>query len=441
MARSAIDWGAVRVWLLAALAGAAALVFLISSLDLLPPERVTLAAGGQGSAYHAVAERYRAILARDGITLEIVETAGSVENAALLGGGEVDAAILQGGIEPEGETEVEALAGLFVEPLLLFTPVGAERIADPTQWDATVRIAAGPEGSGTRAVVEEAVRRLSLPAPPESLPPLGGMEAAEALLAGEVDGAVFVAPIDAPYLEPLIGSDAVAVAPIRYVDALERRLSFVRVVEVPAAGFDFARGRPPEPIRLPAMVARLAARADLHPALVNRLVEAARTVHSRPDLLTREGEFPSTERLGMEMDAQARALVEDGPGALSGVLPYWLAAQIDRVAVLLVPLIVVALPLLRALPGIYDWRMKARVWRHYDTLVEIDEAAAAAQDEAALDALEARLDAVEAEARDVSVPLSRRGDAYALRLHADHVRRQIAAHRAALAGGAETFAG
>ena len=431
--RTGVDWGAVRAYALAAAAIIAIGVFLVRALDLLPPERVVLAAGREGGAYHAVAQRYRALLAGDGIEVEIVETAGSGENAELIGGGEVDAAILQGGVDPVGEAEVEALGGLFLEPLLLFTRRGDETAADPSRWaEAELEIAAGEPGSGTRAVVDSAERRLSLGLDPERLQPIGGAEAAEALLSGAVDAAIFVAPIDAPYLAPLIEEPEVAVAPIRYVDAIAKRLPFVRVVEIPAAGFDFAGRLPPEPIRLPAMIARLAARADMHPALVNRLVNAARDLHSRPDLLSDEGEFPTIEGVVMEIDAQARTLIEDGPSALEAAMPYWLAAQINRVLIVLVPLIVVALPLLRALPGLYQWRMKARIWRRYDELAELESEAETAVT-GALPEIERRLDRIEEEARTVSVPSSLRWHAYALRLHIDHVRRAVAARREGLA--------
>lgn len=77
-----------------------------------PPATMTLAAGPVGGAYNEVAQRYREVLARDGITLEIIETAGSAENAQLIANGQVDAAILQGGIAVPNP-EVEAIGAIF----------------------------------------------------------------------------------------------------------------------------------------------------------------------------------------------------------------------------------------------------------------------------------------------------------------------------------------
>jgi TRAP-type uncharacterized transport system substrate-binding protein len=79
-----------------------AIVVLVSGfvfLQLHPPRTLVLAAGSEGGGYYQIAERYRQILAHDGITLEIRETAGSVENASLIERGQVEVAIVQGGLQ------------------------------------------------------------------------------------------------------------------------------------------------------------------------------------------------------------------------------------------------------------------------------------------------------------------------------------------------------
>jgi hypothetical protein len=49
-----------------------------------PPRKITIGTGDPSGAYYAFAQRYREILAREGVTLEIRSTAGSVENIKLL---------------------------------------------------------------------------------------------------------------------------------------------------------------------------------------------------------------------------------------------------------------------------------------------------------------------------------------------------------------------
>ena len=50
----------------------------------IPPRTVTMATGPQGSSNAALGERYRAIIARSGVDLRLLQTAGDVENLAKL---------------------------------------------------------------------------------------------------------------------------------------------------------------------------------------------------------------------------------------------------------------------------------------------------------------------------------------------------------------------
>ena len=60
----------------------------IAKLEPPAPRTFAIAADRRAAAYHAYAERYRQILARDGFELRVIETAGSVENLELLTSGE-----------------------------------------------------------------------------------------------------------------------------------------------------------------------------------------------------------------------------------------------------------------------------------------------------------------------------------------------------------------
>src|SRR5262249_1301092 len=60
------------------------LTFTYRLVDPLPPRHSLLPAGIPGSGYADFARRYARILARDGIDLEIRNTAGAVENLDLL---------------------------------------------------------------------------------------------------------------------------------------------------------------------------------------------------------------------------------------------------------------------------------------------------------------------------------------------------------------------
>ncbi|MGC9418078.1 MAG: TAXI family TRAP transporter solute-binding subunit [Rhodovulum sp.] len=396
----------------------------VLSRDLLPPKEVRLAAGAPGGGYWTIAERYRDRLARDGIRLDIMESSGSVGNAELLRRDAADAALLQGGVEaPDG---VETLGAMFVEPMFFFARRGAGLPSNPGQW-AGLRLAAGGAGSGTAAAFDGLERAAGLAPGAVTRLALGGAQAAEALIAGEADIAVFVAPLGAPYLAPLFADPDVVLMRLDYMTALSRRMVQTEIITLPAAGIDLDPVVPPGDLRMLAMVAQLVARDDLHPSLVDRLVTAARDIHSGADAITPAGRFPAAEPGPLPMNAYAATLIREGPSSLQDILPYWVVAQINRFAILLLPLLFIAVPLIRALPGVYAWQMRRRVFRYYRAIRAIDIEAREAKLPDRLAELIRTLDDIDADIARLTVPPPYRDRAYTAQIHINLVRQRIEA--------------
>ena len=396
--------------------------FWLLSRDLIPPDKVRFAAGGEGGGYHRFALAYREILARDGIEVDVLTTAGSVENARLLSEGGADVGLLQGGVPVDGT--LETVGNLFLEPLFVFTAIDKPIPANPGDWQG-LRLAVGGEGSGTRAAYLAMADAADVASGANTLLDAGGARGAAALLQGEADAALFVAPLEAPYLAELFADPSVRLLRLDHLEALTGRLAQSDKISLPAAGITMSPAVPPRDVDLLAMVAQLATVPDLHPALVDRLVEAARELHSDRTVIHGEGRFPNTQRTSLKPDAYARDLILSGPSPLQEYLPYWVVAQIQRFAILLLPIFFLLLPLLRALPGLYAWRMRARVYGYYNDVRDIEQAARSA-DASALRDLDRRLAGIDEEISGLRLPLPYRDYAYTARLHVDLLRRKIA---------------
>ena len=388
--------------------------------DLLPPKELRLAAGGRGGGYWQVAEQYRDILERDGIAVKILETAGSGENTELMGNGAADAALLQGGVA--ASPGAEALAAVFREPLFIFIRDGAGVDGNPGLWSG-LRLAVGGPGSGTRIAADQFLDIAGV-AGANTLLPVGGRDAAQLLLIDDADAAMFVAPLSAPYLQPLFEADNIRLLSLDHVPAIEGRLQHSVPVTLHAGAIRLDPLTPAQDVDLLAMTARLVAQGDLHPALVDRLVEAAREIHGGRDAITPDGTFPSTQALAMPVDVYAADLLRNGTSGLQAYLPYWIVAQISRVAILLLPVLFLLIPIFRLLPGIYSWRMRRKVFRHYQDISEIDQALARA-DMGALPLLHTRLDDIDRGLAKLKLPLPYRNLAYTARMHIELLKRQI----------------
>ena len=130
-----VRWEYARIYVSAVLLRLLDLVFAYQFVGPPPPDRITIATGSRQGAYFAFAERYREILARDGVTVEVRETQGSVENIALLESPDsgVDVAFVQGGTGSYATgDELVSLASLYYEPMWVFYRRGMphERVID-----------------------------------------------------------------------------------------------------------------------------------------------------------------------------------------------------------------------------------------------------------------------------------------------------------------------
>ncbi len=394
-----------------------------------PPKTIVITTGGEAGAYYQYARRYAAILARDGITLEVRTSAGSLQNLERLTSGEVQVGFVQGGVvvpkdEQAGETDsgLMSLGSMFYEPLWVFHR-GAAPLTRLTDLRGK-RIAIGQEGSGVRQLAQQLLAVNDIPLG-ELVLPLAGLTAAEELQQGRIDAVFVVAGETAPVVQVLVRSPGVRVMSFDLTDAYQRRFPFLTKLTVPHGVIDLVRDLPPDNIRLLAPTANLVVRDDLHPALQTLLLQAAREVHGRSGFFQDAGEFPSYKDHMLPLSPEAARFYKSGPPFLQRYLPFWLAVLVDRLIVLLIPVFALLIPLLKIAPALYTWRVRAKVFRCYGELKYLEEDLRLRFDPARLAEYRARLDALDDDARGLRVPLGFTDLVYTLREHVNLVREAL----------------
>jgi|SRR5579863_686102 len=389
-----------------------------------PPRSIVIAAGAKDGQYYYVANEYAKELKRNGIKVEVRETQGSAENLKLLSEphGKVTVGLVQGGMaNSERYSELRALGSLYREPLWIFLRRDLE-ITTLRQF-AGLRVAVGKPGSGTRQVTIQLLEACGVGPTGATLVNAGGQEAADLLEKGSVDAACFVASIDAGYVQRLGRSADARLMDLVEQEALCKRFRELSPVTVPAGLLDLAHDVPPQNTAVVAPAAILVVRETLHPAMASVLLEAARRVHARGDSLSSPGEFPSAHYVDLPLSEDAEHYYRYGPPFLQRVLPYWLAIFVDRVKILAVPLIVLAMPVIRATPPLLRWRTRRKVYRWYARLRELDPLMNERITAAEADARLARLRELELLLARVETPLSYMEEYYNLRIHLDLVHR------------------
>jgi len=390
-----------------------------------PPKHLTIAAGSKGGAYLEFALQYKKLLALNGVELTVLETEGSIENLSLLGRGEVDIALLQSGIAEVSEhPDLLGIGSLYFEPLWIFTRKNFVLIRLSQLYKR--RLVLGPEGSGTRKVVLQLLDDNGIDCDKLNVSKLTGSAAAEALVNGEIDIMFIVAATSSPTVKSLLNNKDISIANCARADAYTRRHDFLSKISLPQGVISLKDNIPSQDITLVAPAATLVTSINLHPALTGLLTQVIDRVHNRGSILNNQRhQFPSTEHLDFPLSEDAARFYKRGVPLLQRYLPFWAAIQLDRLKLLLLPLLALLLPLFKIVPLTYRWRMRARVYRWYDTLQVLDyEVRQDLSKEAVAEFIE-RLHKIEEDVRQISVPLAYAAELYSLRQHIDLLRRQI----------------
>jgi TRAP transporter TAXI family solute receptor len=390
-----------------------------------PPDTITIISGPTGSVFQRNAEKYRKILARNGVKLRILPSEGSLENLKKLidPAHHIDVGFVQGGVSTGISVEkLVSLGSVFHEPLVVFyrSAVPMDRIAGLTGK----RLAIGREGSGTHVLALILLKANGIePGGATTLMDLSGEESAQALMEGKVDAAFLMGDSAAPpIMRKLIRTSGIRLLDFAQADAYIRRFPYLNKLEFPMGVFDFDENIPPQDTHVIGPRVELVARDHLHPALSDLLIETAREVHGGASILQRAGEFPAPLEHEFRISVDARRFYSSGKGFFYRILPFWLASLVDRMLVFVVPIVVLLIPGLKMVPKLYGWRVRSRIYRWYGKLIALERSMLSQAAPGDREEMLRQLDDIETEVNKMKMPLAFADQFYVLRDHIGFVR-------------------
>jgi len=414
---------AVPIVLVAIAAAAVAL----KAMRFAPPGTIHLASGPDGSGYRNQADKYKQILARYGIKVEIIPSRGALDNLDKLANKalKVDVAFVQGGLaEGRDLPHLVSLGSLYPQPLMVYC-----RSDKPIELLSQLkgkRLAIGPEGSGARVLAMKLLQANEMDKPPTVLLSLTGEDAAKELVAGKIDAAFLMGDSATPQvMRSLREVPGIELASLRQADGYLRKFRFLSKMTLPEGAMDLARDIPPRELYLVGPTVELVARDTLHPALSDMLIRAAREVHGGPGLFRNAGEYPAPLARDFPISTDAERYYKSGEQFLYKRLPFWLASLVDRLLVVILPLLVVIVPATRLAPAVYRWRVRSRIYRWYGALMTIEREMRGNHGPDEHAAFRARLDDIARAVADLNTPPSFGDQLFVLRDHVAAVRRRL----------------
>lgn len=394
-----------------------------------PPKVLRFAAGPRDGFYYEDAMAYKLALAPEGVDVILVKTQGAVDNLHKLieEPQSVDVALVQGGLTgelPDNDQakRIVAIAGLFYEPVWVLMRAGVHinRISELKHR----RVAIGLEGSGTRALAQQLLAANNLGDADVTELKIGGDDALAALDKGDIDAAIFVAGAPSPKMTELLAHKRAFIMPFDEADAYRIKFPFLTAVPLPRGAVSLAADVPPTDMRLVAPTGMLLARDDIHPALVTLLLRTASRLEGGQQLFAPAGTFPTLQNLDFPLQSDAQHYFDRGPSLLYRYLPFWIAVWIQRMVVLVIPLLTM-LPIIRLAPPAYRWQVQRKFYKWYKRLRHIEAEAESAVTPEQCQKLRHELDDVQHRLRKLKVPVSYAQQLYDLRGHVDFVRERL----------------
>lgn len=390
-----------------------------------PPKSITLVTALDEGGFRWYSRKYKEFLEAHGVTLEVREASGSEESVRILSDASAGAhvAFVQDGSSTgNGADRLVSLGSLSYVPLWVFHR--GEPVDDYGALRGR-RIAIGGEGSATAALAKELIEASGALDETTTLLFLDRREAMDQLEKGNIDAAFVVAPAEAPWLQRFAAKPDIHLLSVARAEAYTRRFPHLSRLVLPRGVFNLAADVPASDVILLAPTAQLVVRESLHPALSYLLMRAASEVHSRAGLLDRAGEFPAAYESVFPLSDEAQRYYRSGAPLLQRYLPFWAANLVDRLWVMLVPVLAVLLPVTRVLPSLYRWRVRSRIYRWYARLKEVELELEENPDAVLLEDMLRRMDEMDDAVNHIPTPLAYSDNLYLFRQHIDLVRRRI----------------
>jgi TRAP-type uncharacterized transport system substrate-binding protein len=409
-----------------------------------PPNTIRILSGPDGSSYRNQAEKYKKIIERHGVKVVVLPSHGALDNLRQLANPKVkaDVGFVQGGLTDGLDvSRLVSLGSVFAQPLMVYYHLPKE--TPPLETLAQLRgkrLGIGPEGSGSRVLALKLLEANDLTKPPTVLHELEGEAAADELLAGKLDAAFMMGDsVTREVMRKLRKNDEIEIASFRQADAYLRKFKFLSKLTLPEGGYDLAKNEPPRTVTLVGPTVELVARKSLHPALSDLLIGAAKEVHGGAGMFRTAGEYPAPLARDFPISEDAERYYRSGAKFLYKKLPFWLANLIDRLVVVILPLLVILVPASRFLPIAYAWLMRSRIYKWYGALMTIERRALRpAGPEERLAMLE-RIEAIDKAVSELKMPVSYAEQLFVLRDHVrsvrQHLRDAVAGAQAAAAPG------
>ncbi len=338
-------------------------------------KEISIATGSKSGGYYAFASKYKEILAKDGITLNLVTTAGSIDAQNKLINGEVDYAFVQGGTEINGKG-LKALANIAYEPIWIF--YNDKNITSLNDLIGK-NIAVGVKGSGIYPVAMNLLNEVGIDENNSELLNLSNDDAAFSLQAKTIDAMFYVASANSKLVKKLLSNDEISL--LNFIDAQTYRQYFLnknrdyQILTLHQSGFSLKDSIPNSEHKLLA-VNTLIADKNVSSEMTRLLIKALDKVHKNAGMFKKENTFPNASMLPFEQDEASVDYFRERTNFYEEKFDFWTAQSLNKLhnfaLLYLLPLLTIFAFFVEVIVPTMEWIQRRKIVKWYDKINKLD---------------------------------------------------------------------
>ena len=401
--------------------------FYLTSKFIEPSSKkeITIATGSIDGEYYNTALKYKEILEKQKVKVNILTSNGSMENIQLLNDKKADIAFVQNGIDSlKKQTEIKVIASIYYEPLWIFYKNDEYKMDYLVQL-ITKRVSLGREKSGTEDLALKMLNDNGINKENTQLLNNSTEEAKDLLIKGEIDAIFIVSSPNSKTIKELLENPNITLFNFKRAKAYSRKYTFLESTPLYEGTIDLYRNLPSEDINLLSTTANLIVRNGFSDELTRLILKEIKKVHNKKELFEAANQFPNIENLTIDINEDADRYFTYGDTWLEKIFPYWIASNIDRLSILLIPLITLMIPLSKGFFPLYRWSIRSKIYKWYEQIHKIDLIAEYESQDKLQDCL-TQITILKKEIKqETKVPLSYMGEYYDLIMHLELIISKI----------------
>ena len=387
-----------------------------------PKKQLTLATGAIGSDSYAYGISYQSLLKEEGVDLKVIPTQGSLDTIGYLNSNQANIGFVHSGIlQNQREYDFESLASVYYEPLWIFyRNDGYELNYMLEAVGKNVGISITNDGTYDLA------KKLSV---------ANGLidninsiyiqddEALDKFKTKKIDIFITLATKDNQYIQELLADPAIDVMSLKRVQAYTQTFEYLSSLDLFEGSISLYKNLPSKNINLLSTTQNLVCTKDIPDELIRIFLKKVKQIHSQKSFFQGKEKFLNLKYLDTIINSEAQLYILHGESWLEKIFPYWVASNIDRLKLLLIPLIWLIIPLFKSIIPLYIFTTRSKIFKWYDRLHDLNDKINNKSEDMSIiqKDIKALKDEIQAKTK---VPLSYMGEYYNLIIHVELLEKK-----------------